>query len=193
MAELRRLPRGCRFAAAALLLICWPLAGPGSAAEADSRFFISPDGDRVELDLREVARRDVMARLFADSDIQWRDPSFAAETISGTFSGTRSDIARQLLANADFFVVYDRSVAGARMARLVIMGRAAAQSHPAPAALDLALQGLIGPPPPGTVAPALQPPRDGTVALPLTPAPGPAPALIPPAPEDRGLPLRPQL
>ena len=92
----------------------------------ESRFDFSADGVSVEFEVRNVARREVLGRLFADTgiEIRWTDSAFADEAMSGTFSGGADVVARQLLAQMNFVVVNDDSSGAPRMIRLIVVGPA---------------------------------------------------------------------
>ena len=92
----------------------------------DSRFEFSADGVNAEFEVRNVPRREVLTRLFADTgiEIRWINAAFADEPISGTFSGAADVVARQLLAQMNFVVVNDGSSDAPRMVRLIVVGAA---------------------------------------------------------------------
>lgn len=93
------------------------------AAVQDSRFEFTADGADVDFDVRNVPRRDVLDRLFADTGIEfkWLSSSFAAEPISGQFNGAPSSVVRQLLAKTNFVIAYDDK---SRLSRVIIVGPA---------------------------------------------------------------------
>src|SRR5262245_20256527 len=210
--DLARLGRALHQLCASGALVLALVMGALAAAE-DSRFAVSPDGATVDFDVRDVARREVMRRLFAGSGVvlDWRSASFADELISGTFQGPPSVVVGQLLKNADFIVVYDRSEDRAEMSRLIIVGPATGEDVSARlSAIDAVVRpsaaGNVGPPvlasPGDAVAPQPVLPADATAPR-LVPLPGDPttyplfsvvpvapPALVPPSPTDT-LPLVP--
>ncbi len=158
---------GARFAVIALLAGWCVVAGPigvAVAAVAESRFTISPDGAHVDFAVREVPRRDVLERLFADRGIklEWLDRAFADESISGTFKGTPTSVARHLLDRANFVIVYGRKDDTFQISRIVVIGRAdKGRSSPGLAAIGPAVQ-------PGRSGPLSQRPVPGRPALTLS-------------------------
>ena len=178
-------------------------ASPGIAGVQDSVFFINPDGSNVAFDVRDVSRREVLDRLLTSKSIEleWVDAAAGDERISGAFRGSTDDVLQRLLAQTDFVVVYGRDGDKTRIARLIIVGKAASRSKsaqlgekpatalpgtPQPPALtpvggtaefkpptpqDLATP-LFVPAPAGTAAPTLVPPSGAGVALPLLAPPG---------------------
>jgi hypothetical protein len=121
----------------------WWCMNSASAGTHDSRFEFSPDGTSVDFDVRDTARRDVLNRLFAGTgiEIKWVDAVFADERIGGNFSGTRSAVARQLLARTNFVIVHDDSDGKPRVIRVVVVGPATGeQSSTGFAAIDAAMQ-----------------------------------------------------
>jgi hypothetical protein len=80
------------------------LVQPGLAAVEDSQFDVSSDGMSVQFELREVSRREVLDRLFANRGITltWHNRAAADESVSGSFHGPLSVVAWQLLAPLDF-------------------------------------------------------------------------------------------
>jgi hypothetical protein len=134
-------------------------AGVAVAAVAESRFTISPDGAHVDFSVREVPRRDVLERLFADRGIklEWLDRAFADESISGTFKGTPNSVARNLLERANFVIVYGRRDDAFQISRIVVIGRAE-KGRVSPGLAAIAAAGQPG------------------ASRPLPPKPSPAPA-----------------
>ena len=106
------------------------LTGPGSAGVQDSVFFVSPDGGNVAFDVRDVSRREVLHRLLNSKavELEWVDRAYADERISGAFNGSTDAVLQRLLAQTDFVAVYDRDGGKARIARLIIVGKAASPS-----------------------------------------------------------------
>jgi hypothetical protein len=196
----------------ASVLITLALATAAFASVEDSRFAISADRATVDFDVRNVARREILRRLFADSGISldWWNQSFAEELISGTFQGPPSRVAGQLLSQADFVIVYRLSEERPEISRLIILGPAATEQAAAKlSAIDAAMRpssvrhrlALVAPPD-DAVAPPLVPPADATapslvpvstwLATLLVPVVGiAAPRLTPPSPGEAALPLAP--
>jgi hypothetical protein len=197
-----------------LILAACLWSGLALAGNPDSRFDISPDGARVDFDVQDVSRRDVLDRLLADTgiEVRWISSSFGDERISGKFSGPRASVARQLLAQANFVLVHGDGDQTSRVVRVVVVGPARGeQSSAALAALTAAVQPMPRPvhaptgeaarppahgpmplsesTPSGDVAGALKPPSPGAT-LPLAPSAAEAPRLVPPPP-DMALPLTP--
>jgi len=112
----------------------------------DSRFDFSADGVNVEFEVRNVPRREVLNRLFADTgiEIKWINAAFADEAMSGTFSGAADIVARQLLAQMNFVIVNDDGSDGPRMTRLIVVGPAKGdQSWPTLSAVTTAMAAAI--------------------------------------------------
>ena len=181
---------------------------PGIAGVEDSVFFISADGSSVAFDVHDVSRREVLDRLLTSNSIEleWVDAAAGDERISGAFRGSTDAVLQRLLAQTDFVAVYDRDGDNTRIARLIIVGKAASRSKsmqlagekPAtglPATLQppalTPVEGtaelkppspqdlatpLFVPAPPGTAAPVLVPHSGAGVTLPLLAAPGGKPA-----------------
>ena len=131
-------------------------AAAAGAAIQDSKFAISPDGARVELDLREVSRREALERLFAGRGVQidWQHAASAAEALSGRFEGTLAAVTHRLLARTNFIVSYGQRDGARRIARVIVLGPAIGKAVPPP------------PAPKGLTVAQSAPPR----------SPGPAPA-----------------
>ena len=120
---------GCRvlkLLVGVLGMCCTLMCGLACAGDQDSRFDLSPDGSRVEFDLRNASRREVLDRLFAGRgiEIRWINSSFADERISGRFSGSVSSVARDLLAQTNFVLVHDVQDEISRITRVVVVGPA---------------------------------------------------------------------
>jgi hypothetical protein len=194
---------------------CALLAGSAVADSEDSRFDISQDGARVDFDVRDVPRRDVLNRLFAGTgiEIRWISASFGDERMSGKFSGPAPSVARQLLAQTSFVLVHGDADQSSRVIRVVVVGPAGGE--PSSAALA-ALAVAMPPSRPTNGAPTaeadrpsahtrgqaplsesgrsveaarpLRPAPPGGAPLPTVPSGAEAPRLIPPAP-DAALPL----
>jgi hypothetical protein len=130
----------CRFVFGCIGTVLF--AGMGLAAIEDSRFAASSDGTVFEFELREVSRREVFDRLFANSDIRfdWKSPDLADERISGRYQGALPHVAQQLLTNLDFVLGYERLGGEPRMTRVTIVGRASGQASPNLALLEAALR-----------------------------------------------------
>src|SRR5262245_34573913 len=105
---------------------CTLMCGSACAGDQDSRFDLSPDGSRVDFDLRDAPRRDVLDRLFAGRgiEIRWINSSFANERISGRFSGSVSNVARDLLVQTNFVLVHEVQGETSRVTRVVVVGPA---------------------------------------------------------------------
>lgn len=116
--------------------------GVGWAGIEDSRFTTSSDGTAFEFELREVSRRQVLDRLFADQAIKldWADPAVAGDLISGSYHGSLSQIARLLLTKLNFVLVHERTDDEIRITRVVILGRSSGQASPGLATLQAALR-----------------------------------------------------
>jgi hypothetical protein len=178
---------------AMLAATVWSLAGPVSAGVQDSVFSVDADGN-VAFDVRDVARRDVLQRLVQGRavELEWVDPAFADERITGVFNGNVDAVLQRLLAQTDFVAVYDRQGGKPRIARLIIVGKAASSGK------AVTLQGTIAPAPqsPGppsstglpAAAPALVPPPGPAEAPALRP-PSRSIAVTPPSPEDLARPF----
>ena len=182
---------GCRHAASfafgILILAACAVsvsAVPALAAGQDSWFEYSPDGAKVDFQLRDVPRREALEHLLAGTGIAvtWINPSFAEQLITGTFKGSREAVARQLLSETDFIIGYtDKS----EIARVVIVGPAGKTASPGLALLAGAIQkgaiaeatrgGAVAFPGPGTAVPQMVPSRD----FPPLPTPGSATAVAP--------------
>jgi hypothetical protein len=127
----------------------WLFASVGFAAVEDSRFDISADGASVNFDVRDVPRHEVLDRLFSSQGIklEWQNRAVADELVSGTFRGTPSAVARQLLAPTNFVVFYDRADGETRITRVSIFGRAVAgQASFGLAALEAGMKPTQKPP-----------------------------------------------
>jgi hypothetical protein len=161
---------------AILAATAWWLASPGLAGVQDSVFSVGADGT-VAFDVRDVARRDVLQRLVQGRavELEWVDPAFADERITGVFNGSVDGVLQRLLAQTDFVAVYDRQAGKPRIARLIIVGKAASPGK------AVTLQ--------GTIAPALQSPGPPSATGP--PGGAPAPALAPPPPPPEAPAARP--
>ena len=94
-------------------------------AGQDLQLAIRSEGNGIEFEVRGASRQQALERLLADSgiELQWRDFAVANEAISGTFKGTSVSVARRLLAQTNFVVVYDEANGFPRITRVVIMGR----------------------------------------------------------------------
>jgi hypothetical protein len=127
-----------------LLICCGGLliAGPALASVDDSHFGRSPDGARLEFDLRDVPRREVLDRLFADQTIklEWLNRTVADELISGSFRGTLVGLTRQLLAQLDFVLISEAVDGNVVIKRVVIVGQGGKQGSPGLATLEGALR-----------------------------------------------------
>jgi hypothetical protein len=88
---------------AILAATAWSLVGPTAAGVQDSVFSIAADGS-VAFDVRDVARREVLQRLVQGRavELEWVDPAFADERITGVFNGSADAVLQRLLAQTDF-------------------------------------------------------------------------------------------
>ena len=202
---------GCRMRkllAGVLGAWCALTYGLAFGGDQESRFDVSPDGARIDFDVRGVPRRDVLHRLFAGTgvEIKWVSSSYADERISGKFSGAASSVARELLARTNFVLVREHDDATSRVIRVVVVGpangRPPAEALAALAAAMPALATAPAAPPTTTRSPIalpawglggeaagpLKPPPPEAAPVPVTPPGAEAPRLIPPPP-DAALPL----
>ena len=193
------------------VLIALTLATAAFAVDQDSRFAISSDRMSVDFDVRNVTRREILRRLFADTGISldWWNQPFAEELITGTFQGPPSRVAGQLLSQANFVIVYRLSGERPEISRLLILGPAATEQAAAKlSAIDAAMRPgaarhrrlALVVSPDDAVVPPLVPPADATapsvvpvstwLATLLVPIVGiAAPRLTPPLPAEAALPL----
>ena len=97
-----------------------------AAAVQDSRFSISPDGRIVELDIRDVSRKEVLDRLVSGRGItiEWRNSAVGDERITGRYNGSLVSVARQLLAPTDFVMTYGRNNNEPRLSHVLVIGPA---------------------------------------------------------------------
>lgn len=128
--------------------------GSASAGLADIRLEVSPDGKKVDFEVRDTPRREVLKQLFFGSpvEIKWINAAFAEQRIGGRFSGTPAVVVRQLLAGANFVVVHRGEDDASRVVQLVVVGPATGELSSAglaalAAAIKLHAVGL-GPTPP---------------------------------------------
>ena len=139
------------------------LAGRGSAGVQDGAFSISSDGGgNVAFEVRDLSRREVLQRLLQSRGIvlEGVDPAFAEERISGAFYGSIDAVLQRLLAQTNFVAVYKREGGTSRIARVIIVGKAA----------SLPTSGLPGPRAPPLLAPPPPPlPSPADLARPLGP------------------------
>jgi hypothetical protein len=174
----------------------------------ESRFDFSADGANAEFEVRDVPRREVLNRLFADTgiEIRWINAAFADEAMSGMFRGASDVVARQLLAQMNFVIVSDGSDDTPRVTRLIVVGPAKGdQSWPTLSAITTAMAAAIPKrvrkeAPPTAVPAAVTPPADqgraraiGMAASPLMPTLSPEAAadttgLMKPPPPDEAAP-----
>jgi hypothetical protein len=82
------------------------------------------DGDNVMLLANGVPLRQVLDRLFAKREvvIQWRNATFAQESVRGHFRGTLAKVARSLLDHGSYVIAYDTSGDKPRILRIIIVG-----------------------------------------------------------------------
>ncbi|CAL8975126.1 hypothetical protein RHODGE_RHODGE_04095 [Rhodoplanes serenus] len=102
--------------------------GIATAAPPESRFEVSPDSRTVHIRVDGVSRREVIERLFDGRNVvlEWHDPAFAAEPVSGVFRGSLAQVARRLLGEANYVMSYTAGEAP-RLSRLVVMGKTRAE------------------------------------------------------------------
>jgi len=171
------------------------LAGSASADVQDSVFFVSPDGDNVAFDVRDVPRREVLNRLLTSKAIvlEWVDQAFADERISGAFNGSIDGVLQRLLAQADFVAAYDREGGTSRITRLTIVGKTSSTSKASSTSKSVELQETTLPAPePKAGSIKITPPTPADLATPLyipVPAGTVPPPLVAPLAADRSLPL----
>jgi hypothetical protein len=109
------------FVIAGLLSLRGPLVYAGVP---DSIFYISPESDNITFEVREVPRGEVLERLTRHRAIQleWRDPSFATELISGAFKGNMDTVLRRLLSHTNSIMVYEQASGVPRLSKIIIVG-----------------------------------------------------------------------
>jgi hypothetical protein len=102
------------------------VVGSASVGLADIRLEVSPDGKKVDFEVRHTPRREVLKQLFFGSpvEIKWINAAFAEQRIGGRFSGTPAVVVRQLLAGTNFVVVHQGEDDASRVVQLVIVGPA---------------------------------------------------------------------
>jgi hypothetical protein len=117
-------------------------AGFVGAAFGQSRLEISPDGNHVEFDIRDVPRHEAMDDLFAEKGVKivWNSSATAKETVTGKFSGTFASAVRRLLASTNFVIVYGRNEDKRRISHILVFGPASAGVSPRSARLEVPLQ-----------------------------------------------------
>jgi len=148
--------------AVALLLLVAPLTteaqAPAKVARIGVVAFVYPEpfreglrelgyveGQNVAFEVRDLSRREVLQRLLQNRGIvlEGVDPAFAEERISGAFYGSIDAVLQRLLAQTNFVAVYKREGGTSRIARVIIVGKAASQPT----------SGLPGPRAPALLAP----------------------------------------
>lgn len=138
-----------------------------AAAPPESRFEVSPDGRTVDIRVDGLSRRAVIERLLDGRSValEWHDPAFAAEPVSGAFRGSLAQVTRRLLGEANYVMSYTAGDSP-RLSRLVVMGktRTGAGGNTAPVAV-----------PPAAVARDEGPASRGTGTSSPRPASWPAP------------------
>jgi hypothetical protein len=109
-----------RAAACGTLLI----APPAIAGLSDSGLEFSSDEVKLDFNVKDTPRHEVLKLLFDGSpiEIKWISASFAAHRIGGKFSGTRADVLRQLLVGTNFVTVHQDENDVSRVVRLIIVG-----------------------------------------------------------------------
>ena len=146
------------------------VSGWSSLAAEDSRFSIRSDERFVELEIRDVSRKEVLDRLVSGRGItiEWRNSAVGDELITGRYVGTLVSVARQLLAPTDFVMIYGCNNNEPCLSRVLVIGRAN----------DRAIGTIEGP------APAIMP---GPVPMPMPDqSPSPRPVQRGPFPHPRG-------
>ena len=165
----------------------------GSANETGSKattLHLSRSNSNVTLDVTGTPRRAVLSRLFSGSNIsfEWLDAPAGEVAITGRFSGTAGEIARKLLSDTDFVVVYESGGQARRISRVVIVGPSSGQPNAtAVAALERAsvdTPATQTPKPPAPAAPVasnmdvpLRPVLDPDAKIDFVPPP---PGMMPP-------------
>jgi hypothetical protein len=78
----------------------------------------------MAIDSGGATRREVLARLFAGSEveIEWRNKALGDEKVWGHLSGPPAELVRSLLARGSYLAVYDTGDKEPRLARIVIFG-----------------------------------------------------------------------
>jgi hypothetical protein len=79
----------------------------------------------IALDSDGATRREILNRLFAgrEVEIEWRNKAFADERVQGgRLSGPPVELARRLLARANYVMSYDTSSEEPRLVRIVVLG-----------------------------------------------------------------------
>jgi len=100
------------------------LVPPAIAGVGDNRLEFSSDESKLDFEVKDTPRREVLKQLFSGSpiEIKWISASFAAHRIGGKFSGTRADVLRQLLVGTNFVIVHQDEDDVSRVVRLIIVG-----------------------------------------------------------------------
>jgi hypothetical protein len=116
--------------------------GGGYVAASDAPGATQAENARVELQVAGLTRKQALDQLFAGLDIEmvWLNRAVAEEALSGNLRGTRSEVARELLAKTNFVAAFATVGGELRIARLVIVGRASGESSPGLPALETALR-----------------------------------------------------
>jgi hypothetical protein len=83
------------------------------------------EDQNVVLEIRQAPRREVFEHLFTGRNIQldWLNQSYGEEIISGVYRGTLANIARAVLSDSNFVIVYDSVGDRYWISRLVVMGK----------------------------------------------------------------------
>lgn len=155
---------------ASALMSAAPSAEPVTAVLGGSA------GRIQSVDAAATPRRVLIDRLIGDQTIaiDWVDPAFAEEPVSGHFRGPFQRVVRQILGNANYIVAYEGHPDGTQTpSRLVIMGLAKGRD---PAMLRPAtMPGPAATSPAGSGRPSSAP--DERAAQPMSPSDGLPPRL----------------
>jgi hypothetical protein len=116
------------------LIAFFTVIEPGSAEETGSKaaaLHLARSNSTVTLDVTGTPRRTVLSQLFNGSNIsfEWLDAPAGDVAITGKFSGTAGEIARKLLSDTDFVVVYESGGRTQRISRVVIVGPSSGQPN----------------------------------------------------------------
>jgi hypothetical protein len=104
-------------------------AAASTAGLHESTFSVSPDGTTVAFEVRDVSRREVVARLLQGKaiEVEWIDLSLADERINGVFKGKLDSVLQLLVAKINSVVVYDRHSDKTRISKIIFVGKPTAQ------------------------------------------------------------------
>lgn len=108
------------------------------AAAGSSQLDVSSDEKHVAYNVEEMSRREAIARLLAEKDVEtaWNNSATADERITGRFAGTFDSVARDLLASTNFVIVYGRTSGTLQISRIVVYGSSVDTSSPIPPATE---------------------------------------------------------